>query len=69
MIFARVGVVVPSTGAKLAKTPLRGVMSEGMILSAAEMGWMPKAVGIIECPKKAPVGEPRPWTRRGPGDG
>jgi tRNA-binding EMAP/Myf-like protein len=60
VIFARVGVVIPSTGEKLVKTPLRGVMSEGMILSAAEMGWMDKAVGIIECPKKSTVGDPAP---------
>ena len=52
--------MIPSTGEKLVKTPLRGVMSEGMILSAAEMGWMDKAVGIIECPKKAPVGADAP---------
>ena len=60
VIFANVGVVIPSTGEKLVKTPLRGVMSEGMLLSAAEMGWMDKAVGIIECPKRALVGDEAP---------
>jgi len=28
VIFARVGVTIPSTGEKLFRTPLRGVMSE-----------------------------------------
>jgi translation initiation factor 5B len=60
VIFATVGAIIPSTGEKLVKTPLRGVMSEGMLLSAAEMGWMASAVGIIECPKRAPIGDPAP---------
>ena len=60
VIFARVGATIPSTKETLKKMPLRGVMSEGMILSAAEMGWMDKAVGIVECPKKAPTGDPAP---------
>ena len=71
VIFARVGATIPSTKETLKKMPLRGVMSEGMILSAAEMGWMDKAVGIVECPKKAPTGDPAPSrsTRPGPRHG
>ena len=64
VIFARVGATIPSTKETLKKMPLRGVMSEGMILSAAEMGWMDKAVGIVECPKKAPTGDPAPLDPR-----
>ena len=48
VIFACVGVKIPATGQVIEKTPLRGVMSEGMILSAVEMGWADSADGVFE---------------------
>ena len=61
VIFARVGVKIPSTGEVITRRPLKGVMSEGMILSAAEMGWTENAImELSECPRKSVVGEPAP---------
>ena len=60
VIFCRVGVKVPSTGEVLTSRSFKGVMSEGLIMSAAEMGWMEKAVGVVECPRKSVVGKPAP---------
>jgi len=39
IIFAPAGTKVPATDFEVEKQPLRGVMSEGMILSATDMGW------------------------------
>ena len=51
VIFAGVGVKIPASGQVIEKTPLRGVMSEGMILSAVEMGWADSADGVYELDK------------------
>jgi translation initiation factor 5B len=53
VIFAGVGVKIPASGQVIDKTPLRGVMSEGMILSAVEMGWADSADGVYELDKSA----------------
>ena len=53
VIFAGVGVKIPASGQVIEKTPLRGVMSEGMILSAVEMGWADSADGVYELDKSA----------------
>jgi len=39
IIFAPAGTKVPATDFEVEKQPLRGVMSDGMILSATDMGW------------------------------
>ena len=39
IIFAPAGTKIPATDFEVEKQPLRGVMSEGMILSATDMGW------------------------------
>ena len=39
IIFVPAGTKVPATDFEVEKQPLRGVMSDGMILSATDMGW------------------------------
>ena len=39
IIFAPAGTKIPATDFEVEKQPLRGVMSEGMILGATDMGW------------------------------
>jgi len=52
--FARVGAVLP--GIKIKKAKLRGVVSEGMICSAAELQLAESSEGILELPDDAPPG-------------
>ena len=52
--LARVGAVLP--GIKIKKAKLRGVDSEGMICSAAELQLAETSDGILELPDDAPVG-------------
>lgn len=53
--LATVGGVLPG-GMKIRKAKLRGVVSEGMLCSAAELGLDEDASGILELPEDAPVG-------------
>jgi len=57
-VFARSGLTVPGTGLKLKPTKIRGVESNGMLVSEREMGLSDDHEGIIEMPDDAPVGEP-----------
>jgi phenylalanyl-tRNA synthetase beta chain len=52
--FARVGAELP--GIKIKKARLRGVESEGMICSAAELQLAESSEGILELPEDAPPG-------------
>jgi phenylalanyl-tRNA synthetase beta chain len=53
--FAMAGVTLPD-GTRLKKAKIRGVASEGMLCSAAELGLGDDADGILALPGDAPVG-------------
>ena len=55
--LARPGVKLPG-GLKLRKSKIRGVVSNGMLCSAVELGLGDESDGIIALPEDAPVGEP-----------
>ena len=55
--LAKPGVTLPN-GMKLRKSKIRGVVSNGMLCSATELGLGSDSDGIIELPGDAPVGEP-----------
>lgn len=57
-VFAAAGAVIPGTGMRLKKASIRGVESNGMLLSAREVGLSDEHEGIIELPGDAPVGAP-----------
>lgn len=52
------GAVVPNGGFTIEKRKLRGVESNGMICSKAELGISDESDGIWELPADAPLGEP-----------
>lgn len=55
--LAKPGVTLPN-GMKLKKTKIRGVVSNGMLCSAVELGLGDESDGIIALPDDAPVGAP-----------
>jgi phenylalanyl-tRNA synthetase beta chain len=55
--LARPGVTLPN-GLKLRKSKIRGVVSNGMLCSATELGLGDESDGIIALPEGAPVGSP-----------
>ncbi|MDH3748604.1 MAG: phenylalanine--tRNA ligase subunit beta [Gammaproteobacteria bacterium] len=55
--LAMPGLKLPN-GVKLRKSKIRGVVSNGMLCSAVELGLGEEADGIISLPADAPVGEP-----------
>ena len=55
-VFAPAGAIIPSTGAVLKESAIRGVASNGMLCSAYELGLGDDHDGIIEAPQDAPVG-------------
>ncbi len=57
-VFAASGLHIPGLGSKLKKATIRGVESDGMLLSEREMGLSDEHEGIIELPEDAPVGAP-----------
>ena len=57
-VFAAPGSVIPGTGDTLQVGNIRGVASEGMLLSLREMGLGEDHAGIIDLPPDAPVGVP-----------
>lgn len=57
-VFARSGLKVPGTGIELKKSSIRGVESNGMLVSEREMGLSQEHDGIIELPEDAPIGVP-----------
>lgn len=56
-VFAPVGSHVPGTHLDLRKTKIRGIESNGMLLSELELGISDEHEGIIELPKTSKVGE------------
>ena len=57
-VFAPPGSHIPGTGLTLKVAEVRGVPSEGMLLSLREMGLGEDHAGIVELPEDAPVGQP-----------
>jgi len=57
-VFAPSGVTVPGTGLLLKKAKIRGVESNGMLLSERELGLSEDHEGIIELPADSVVGAP-----------
>src|SRR5438552_8585167 len=55
-VFGPAGVRIPKTGAALAESMIRGVASQGMLMSTAELSLGEDHSGIIELPADAPVG-------------
>ncbi|WP_417515784.1 phenylalanine--tRNA ligase subunit beta [Minwuia sp.] len=57
-VFARSGLTVPGTGLLLKPSKIRGVESNGMLVSEREMGLSDEHDGIIDLPEDAPLGRP-----------
>ena len=57
-VFAPAGSYIPGTGVHLEKGVIRGVESNGMLLSERELGVSDDHEGIVDLPADAPVGEP-----------
>ena len=57
-VFAGNGMYIPGTDLTLKKSKIRGVNSNGMLLSEREMGLSDDHEGIVELPDKTPVGIP-----------
>src|SRR6185312_11455969 len=57
-VFAPAGSHIPGTNLDLKKGVIRGVESNGMLVSMREMGLGDEHDGIIELPADAPVGKP-----------
>ena len=57
-IYAPIGAYVPGLGVTLVEKPVRGVVSNGMLCSAAELELSDESDGIQELPPEIPVGTP-----------
>jgi phenylalanyl-tRNA synthetase beta chain len=57
-VFAPVGTYIPGKQMKLGPGVIRGVASNGMLCSAAELALSDESEGIMELPPTAPVGRP-----------
>ena len=57
-VFAPSGSRIPGTGLRLKKTAIRGVESNGMLLSERELGVSDEHEGIVELPADTPLGAP-----------
>lgn len=55
-VFAPAGTYIPGTGVQLEKGVIRGVESNGMLLSERELGISDAHEGIVDLPEDAPVG-------------
>ena len=57
-VFAPAGALIPGTGIVVKKAQIRGVESNGMLLSEREMGLSDEHAGIIELPEDIAPGTP-----------
>ena len=57
-IYAPIGTYIPGSGITLEPRPVRGVVSNGMLCSAAELQTAEESHGIIELPEGLAVGAP-----------
>ena len=57
-IYAPIGTYIPGSGITLEPRPVRGVVSNGMLCSAAELQTAEESHGIIELPEGLEVGAP-----------
>ena len=57
-IYAPIGATIPANGMVLAEKPVRGVVSNGMLCSAAELELSDESDGIVELDDSLPVGAP-----------
>lgn len=57
-IYAPIGAYVPGLGVTLVEKPVRGVVSNGMLCSAAELEYATESNGIMELPDSLAVGTP-----------
>ncbi|MCT8970837.1 phenylalanine--tRNA ligase subunit beta [Microbaculum marinisediminis] len=57
-VFAPSGTHIPGTGLDLKPTKIRGVESNGMLVSEREMGLSDEHAGIIEVAEDTPIGTP-----------
>lgn len=57
-IYAPIGAYVPGLDVTLVEKPVRGVVSNGMLCSAAELEYASESDGIMELPDALPVGTP-----------
>ena len=57
-VFAPGGSYIPGTGITLKPTEIRGVTSNGMLLSEREMNISDEHDGIIDLPENTPIGQP-----------
>ncbi len=57
-IYAPIGAYVPGLGVTLVEKPVRGVVSNGMLCSAAELEAADGSDGILELPNDLAVGTP-----------
>ncbi len=57
-VFAAAGAIIPGSGIVLKKAKIRGVESNGMLLSEREMGLSDEHGGIVELPEEARPGAP-----------
>ncbi len=55
-VFAATGAYIPGIGLELKKASIRGVESNGMLLSEREMGLSDEHQGIVELPEDTPLG-------------
>jgi phenylalanyl-tRNA synthetase beta chain len=55
-IYAPIGAYVPGLDVTLVEKPVRGVVSNGMLCSAAELEYASESDGIMELPDALPVG-------------
>lgn len=57
-VFAPGDSYIPGSGITLKPTEIRGIMSNGMLLSEREMGISEEHDGIVELPADTPIGKP-----------
>jgi phenylalanyl-tRNA synthetase beta chain len=57
-VFVPAGTYIPGTGLDLKKGVIRGVESNGMLVSEREVGISDEHEGIIELPEETPLGKP-----------